>query len=651
MLLNLAKVLPRTGIAVVSRSHLGWNSVSAFTRFYAQGSDAERFQKPDVAAAMEKGEISLQDLYNLSIIDSKLKSNIKKLQYNDLTPVQSRGILPMLTENGVVCRAKTGTGKTMAFAIPVVQTCLDNIAKNGRQSKTQALIIAPTRDLAIQIKEEITKLVKPNRALAEKVLIHLNVGGKSDPRFGQIPSIVIATPGRLEANLRDPRFAQRFSELKYKVYDEADRLLDQGFEESLHNIDDMLEEVRQKSSDSSVTTKNVLFSATVDKRMDDFALETIGQNYTYINCVNADEPEAHENIHQTIVKTNDIYESHVAAISHIFRMREQDPKYKAILFIPTKVGTDFFFDIISQLNSRYPKFRRWAYKLNGDMSQNQRERNTDRFRKCPSGLLVCTDVAARGLDFKNVTDVIQLSPSLQVADYVHKVGRTARAGTSGNATLFLTHAEYKYKKILENERGILFSKEIQYETFEEDAEKFKELDLDPDVVTDYTKSSLGFYRSISGIYKLRQAEVLKDLVEMYRVLLNDPVAKLVLSDKLFLQLAPPDVLVPDYIESYSGVRRPQRSSNRNNGRGNYGRNNNSRNGYGRNNYGRDNYSQGNSYGNTRQQRFQSSNDGGNRFSDNSNRGNYSDNSRGFNNRGSNDRSSKRSFGNSDRNYR
>lgn len=521
----------------------------------------DRFTKPDVIAAVNKGEVSLEDLQTLSLIEPKLKNAIAKLDFKLLTPVQSRSILPILMEDGVVCRAKTGTGKTMAFAFPILQTCLEHARNDVRgESRVQALVVAPTRDLALQIADEFAKITDKNKLLGKKTTVHLAVGGKREPYMKFAPSVVVATPGRLEANLRNPKFAAMMSQLKYKVYDEADRLLDQGFEETLHSIDEMLEDARNRYAPDSITkTKNVLFSATIDERMEDFAKDTIGQDYTYINCVNADEPEAHENIHQTIVKTKDVFESHVAAISDIFRKREEDPSYKAILFVPTVSGSNFLYDVVDELNSTSPKFkRRWLYKLNGGMSQASRDRTTENYRKCLSGLLICTDVAARGLDFKNVSDVIQITPSNQIADYVHKVGRTARAGTSGNATLYLTDAEGKYKRALENNRGIVFSKEIRYESFTEDSKKFEELELPVEDAEDYAKSLLGFYQSVLGTYRLNLEIIVRDLVTMHRSFIGDSTATLFISGHLFNTMKVLSSLVPDYIKTNASVQ-----SNRN----------------------------------------------------------------------------------------
>lgn len=515
--------------------------------------DPERFQKPDVIEALKKGELSIEEFDQLSVFDSRLKQTVKNLRYDAFTPVQQQALLPMLVEDGVVCRAKTGTGKTMAFAIPIVQACIDYHNQTGEPSRTHALVVAPTRDLANQIKDEFEKLID-HRSLRNTVTIQLSVGGKADTFVRSVPLIIIATPGRLEARLRDSRVQRSLSDLKYKVYDEADRLLDQGFEETLHNIDDLLMRAKlEYGYDKSIPTRNVLFSATIDGRMDSFARETISPSYRFINCVSEADEEAHENIHQTVVHTQNIYELHVAAISDIIRGHEANPDYKAILFVPTVCGLDFLFDILRDISP--PTLRRTIYKLNGGMTQSARERTTERFKTCQGGLLVCTDVAARGLDFKNVTDVVQIAGSSQSADYVHKVGRTARAGASGNATIYLSDLEVRYAQVLKREHGITFDAERVYSTFVEDNAKFEELRLNSDEIEDYIRSIMGFYRSITRTYRLSWERVLKDVVTMMRCMLHDPEAVFRMGDKLFQQNAIPFSLVPSYIDTFLGNHR------------------------------------------------------------------------------------------------
>lgn len=164
------------------------------------------YKSPELLQYNDK-EITVEQLGGIHAFDPKISGAFKRLGYDLLTPVQARSIVPMMVEeNGVVCRAKTGTGKTMAFVIPTVQNALDYYFETKRgYGKVHSLIIAPTRDLALQIKDEYEKLLLKDRALS-KIRVRLCIGGKSDS-FTYAPSIMVATPGRLEANLRNPRFS------------------------------------------------------------------------------------------------------------------------------------------------------------------------------------------------------------------------------------------------------------------------------------------------------------------------------------------------------------------------------------------------------------------------------------------------------------
>ncbi|ODV69764.1 DEAD-domain-containing protein [Hyphopichia burtonii NRRL Y-1933] len=452
--------------------------------------------------------------------------------YKDLTPVQQRSILPMLREEkGIVCRAKTGTGKTLAFIIPTLHTCLTSEnAAQIRDNKVQAIVVAPTRDLALQIESEFHKLISKLRGNQRKNISYQTlIGGRKtviSPR--DIPAIVIATPGRLLDCLENTRgFAKACSDIKYRIYDEADRLLDQGFEEHLNSIDSILRGVRKDALVPDTPLKSVLFSATVDKNVDKFARNTISNNYRFIDCVDKDEPEAHKNIHQTLVKTDNIYQSQIGAMSFILKNLNKNKNFKAIFFIPTIAGVEWCTSTINRAIKNklfdFQKRRSFVTPLHGKMTQSRRDRAVKSFRQLESGVLVCTDVAARGLDFKDVSHVVQFAPSIDLADYVHKVGRTARAGAKGKAIIFSSPCESNYIRMLEDQTGITFNQVEKYEDFETDDQEFKEkINMFEDEFEEYGTSLISFYRSQAASYKFNLRAVFDDIVSLMREFLKDP---------------------------------------------------------------------------------------------------------------------------------
>lgn len=467
-----------------------------------------------------------------------------------MTPVQQKSIMPMVeNQSGVVVRAKTGTGKTLAFAIPCIQAALENPG-NTALGRILALVVAPTRDLAFQIEAEFQKILShQTHNTHRKTRTFTLIGGRPDAlRPNNKISILIATPGRLMALLRDPDMAYRFSDVRYRVYDEADRLLDQGFAPQLEEIEERLQDARRRTAKPTMAMRTALFSATMDKGVERFAEKTLGKQYEYINCVEKDEEELHENIEQTLVRTGTMVESYKGAFDFIVK-HMNDKGFKTIVFLPTVTSVDFFYGALKRAKDEGLWDTRTASRaynsrvsrLHGKMSQSARDRTVKEYRKISHGVLVCTDVAARGLDFNDVSHVIQMSPSSTVADYIHKIGRTARAGARGKSIIFMSKPEMKFIDVLKRERGINFKHDLSYrdhaeqlqrlaagsEAKEEDTnENFREMaGQDQLVLEEFMRTYLGFAVSVSGSYRLDRFRIVEGAIGLYRYVLGEPDAK------------------------------------------------------------------------------------------------------------------------------
>lgn len=501
--------------------------------------------RPNLYEVLGKEEITLKEFMDHPAFDKWLKQAVHSLNFRDFTDVQEKAILPFLQEEGLVCRAKTGTGKTFSFVIPLMQHVMDifNQSKTRRRN-VSCLVIAPTRDLAQQIHADFRRLNTNNPHLKNKCDVRLWTGGLPPgkrPWGSDVPQIVVGTPGRILANLEDRRWAQHFDELEYRVYDEADRLLDQGFEAQLNAIDAKIKSLRSASFEAPLRT--LLFSATTNERVTRFAEKQMGKDYKYINCIDDSVAESHTHIEQRLVKTAGIYESHVAAVEEVL-LNIQREDYKAIFFLPTVVGADFVHRLMRQLlPGRFP----YTYILHGKMTQGARRHTTDQFKKTKRGVLICTDVAARGLDFKGVTDVIQMATSQNIEDYIHKIGRTGRAGESGRATIFLSEPELKFTKDLYVQKHIEFSSETDYEMTEESMELLKDK-VTEDEAGDYVRSLMGFQSAVGESYKLDKFALLRSLIVLYRKLIGKEDATIFLSTRMFNNMGLPGSLVPDYVE-------------------------------------------------------------------------------------------------------
>ena len=470
-------------------------------------------------------EVTYLQLKKERLLQNALLGGLERSGYTSLTPVQQKTVLPMLyEEKGLVCRAKTGTGKTLAFILPT----LEYILRNGKlsDSKTYALVIAPTRDLAMQIEMEYSNFIsRMPPSFRKNLKVELSIGGHRQKRlkFG-IPKIVIATPGRLNDNLDNQEYAQRFSDLAYRVYDEADRILDGGFADTLREIDIKLKKCRKFPKQAF---RSVLFSATTDERVGDFARMAFGPYYKFIDCVDKNEPEAHENIEQSLVITDDISSSFNGALEYV-ASRLHDENFKGIVFLPTVKLTNWFYDVL--LHSANSKSRRFSkkhiYRLHGQLTQFARDKAMLEFRKLNHGVLVCTDIAARGINFPDVTCVVQMTPSVNIADYIHKIGRTGRAGARGESVLFSSTSEQRYVEELRKQRKVEFVKKDVYETFNGknsliQGSHFSQKDVE-EVITSY----LSYYAQVIPNYRINSTEILKEVVRFYRQILGNEYAKL-----------------------------------------------------------------------------------------------------------------------------
>jgi len=351
---------------------------------------------------MEKHETaSFQDL---ALTHDVLRA-IGDLGFEEPTPIQSLAIPVIRSGKDVIGQAHTGTGKTAAYGIPLLERM------DPRNRAVQALVLCPTRELAIQISEELMKLAKFQRG----IVILPVYGGQSMERqitvLGRGVQVIIATPGRLLDHLR--RRTISLEGVKYVVLDEGDVMLDMGFIEDIEAILARTPRGRQ----------TVLFSATIPDGI-------LGLSRRYMR-----DPQTIRVIHERLTVPG-IEQHHYQVTEQekpdalTLLLEEFNPEL-SLVFCNTKRRTD---TLARRLRARgYP-----AEKLNGDMSQNQRERVMARFRRGEIGILVATDVAARGIDIEGIDAVFNYDVPNDPEYYVHRIGRTARAGRLGRSFTLVT---------------------------------------------------------------------------------------------------------------------------------------------------------------------------------------------------------------------
>lgn len=335
------------------------------------------------------------------LISDTLKKNILDHGYTEMTPIQDQAIPHILAGRDVVGIANTGTGKTAAFLIPLLNKIYFN--------KTEkVLIIVPTRELALQIQDECRAFV-PNMGIYSLVCI----GGVGiQPQIQGLrrnPHVVIGTPGRLK-DLRN-QGKINFSDYKTIVLDEVDRMLDMGF---IHDIKLIISEL-------PYPRQSLFFSATVPPQVQSIMQSFLKNPIT----VSVKSQETALNVDQDVIKMNGRQK-----IDVLHDLLSQEGFEKVLVFGRTKWG-------IEKLARQLAERRFSVVSLHGNKNQNQRQRALDEFKNNRIKILLATDIVARGIDVPDVTHVINYDLPASYEDYVHRIGRTGRAGKKGIALSFI----------------------------------------------------------------------------------------------------------------------------------------------------------------------------------------------------------------------
>ncbi|KAJ7484305.1 P-loop containing nucleoside triphosphate hydrolase protein [Mycena latifolia] len=447
----------RPSFAPNLRISVAWVLRSSCKRSYAaeatQASPAPERTGPLFSSL--KGKVSKETIDALTV---------KPFKLTHMTPVQAE-VLSMLPDlanphdpadtanvRDLLVRAKTGTGKTVAFLVPAIEARAKSIeafmagqhdtgspatAKMRYVRKTVGtLVISPTRELATQIANEALRLLHHHQDFE----VRLFTGGTSkriqirDWYKGR-KDIVVSTPGRLRDLLEsEPDVRSAMAETNILILDEADTLLEMGFREDIEDIKRFLPPTPQRQT--------LLFSATVSKEIQQVARSTLAPNHKFINCVGHETSPVHAHVDQY----HTVLPSAAAQLPHIMRLIAHDQltnpgNSKVIVFLPTTKMTQLFSTLINTLAPTvFPAAKNTrVYEIHSKRTQEQRSRVSDSFRAAKGGssVLITSDVSARGVDYPGVTRVIQVGIPGGREHYIHRIGRTGRAGTAGRGDLVL----------------------------------------------------------------------------------------------------------------------------------------------------------------------------------------------------------------------
>ncbi|HMQ68320.1 MAG TPA: DEAD/DEAH box helicase [Ignavibacteria bacterium] len=341
---------------------------------------------------------------------------ITDMGFEEATPIQSQAIPVILSGKDVIGQAQTGTGKTASFGIPIIET-IDFSSK-----KVQAIVLCPTRELAIQVSEELSELLKYKK---NAKIVPIYGGQPIDRQIRSINSgvqIVIGTPGRVIDHIN--RATLKLKEIKMVVLDEADEMLDMGFRDDIEMILKQVPEERQ----------TILFSATMPKQILDLSKKYL-TTPDHIKVVHKEVTVPNVNQYYIELKPS-------MKLEVLTRLIDIHNPKLSLVFSNRKRSVD---DLVSHLQARGYS----AEGLHGDLKQTMRDRVMSKFRSGKLEILVATDVAARGIDVDDIDAVFNYDMPQDDEYYVHRIGRTARAGRAGQAFTFVVGKEFRTIKEIE----------------------------------------------------------------------------------------------------------------------------------------------------------------------------------------------------------
>lgn len=337
-------------------------------------------------------------------LSSVLELSLERMDYDKPTPIQAQAIPLALKGRDILGSAQTGTGKTAAFSIPLIEHLLNN-------EKSCGLVMTPTRELGKQVMDTMRQLLGPKSKIKTAFLIGGEHIGKQIAQLDRRPRLIVGTPGRINDHMR--RGTLHLDRTDFLVLDETDRMLDMGFSIQIDEIVKDIPKQRQTLLFSATMPKNILSMA--DKYQNNPERIAVGETFNPA-----------KNIHQDIIHVDSAKKKYAELTREL-----EERKGSIIVFVKTKRNAD----------EMAKKLQRDGFKaeaIHGDLRQSRRDRVIRDFRKEKFSILVATDVVARGLDVPHVEHVINYDLPQMPEDYIHRIGRTARAGRSGHALCIIS---------------------------------------------------------------------------------------------------------------------------------------------------------------------------------------------------------------------
>ncbi|CZS99424.1 probable ATP-dependent RNA helicase HAS1 [Rhynchosporium agropyri] len=371
--------------------------------------------------------VQAQKFSELNLSEKTMKA-IEEMKFETMTEIQQRGIPPLLAGRDVLGAAKTGSGKTLAFLIPAIEML--NALRFKPRNGTGVIIVSPTRELALQIFGVARELMSYHSQTYGIVIGGANKRAEAE-KLAKGVNLIVATPGRLLDHLTGTQ-GFVFKNLKALIIDEADRILEVGFEDEMRQI------VKILPKDDRQT---MLFSATQTTKVEDLARISLRAGPLYINVDNQKEHSTVEGLEQGYVVCDED-----KRFLLLFSFLKRNLKKKVIVFLSSCACVKYYAELLNYIDLP-------VLDLHGKQKQQKRTNTFFEFINAKQGTLICTDVAARGLDIPAVDWIVQFDPPDDPRDYIHRVGRTARGSNGkGRSLMFLQPSEVGFLAHLKTAR-------------------------------------------------------------------------------------------------------------------------------------------------------------------------------------------------------
>nr|XP_039259215.1 probable ATP-dependent RNA helicase DDX31 [Styela clava] len=452
---NLNEITKKTSVTAHRKSSL-----------FNQNPQIPKVSQPDISSVQED-IFSRENFSDLEIHPHLLSYINHNLKLKNMTSIQQKAIPVLLSGRDALVKSQTGSGKTLAYAIPVIHRIQEIKPNIKRKDGPIAMVLVPTRELALQSYDVFSKLTLPFCRIVATWIIGGENRKSEKSRIRKGINIIIGTPGRILDHIQTTE-ALSLANLRWLIFDEADRLLDMGFQKQVDAIRNAVK------NQSTKKCQNVLLSATLSdkvQRLVDLALH----NPCHVQVTNTDVDSGIEKEDDEIFALPEKLIQHVCIIPSKLRLvalatflkakQLRNKPVKVIVFLSCRDSVEFHYHLLKHV-LRKPKLDNGMeipldidladsevehvniVQLHGGLSQNERQEVFHSFSISDTGILLTTDVAARGLDLPSVHWVIQYTSPGSPVDYIHRAGRTARAGNKGNALLMLTPSEVKYVNLL-----------------------------------------------------------------------------------------------------------------------------------------------------------------------------------------------------------